>query len=379
MLLPPPKNQWEPNLQHENSDAPSPSAGYNNHVALLGNRLAGEVDGKTIGCDDTGLFGRGEISIPPVPSKRAGPAYSTEDIPKIVHHGNFGYHLKNCNKRNVQFQCDNRQNKIKCNGTLFFAADATTNTVPMSNPTEGRPHNLNCCLKNGKLEDDPEYVYEGRTEDSIIQEVDEALAVSTDVSIEGEELVRKYSVAVDHITMVPSQIWDIVNKTLSAKCPTYHGVNRNSVLNAVQKHRKALGLGDDISTVTKHSSYFMLGDGTNRGFIHHYGCMPHPKTASENMEYIVLGHPSLLKYLRGTVHLLIDATFDCVPSMFYQCLILMIHDDRTDAYIPIAYVLMTHKFETLYDEVMHRLVILSEYKIKCLTYTTDFEHAIMNS
>jgi hypothetical protein len=107
----------------------------------------------------------------------------------------------------------------------------------MSNPTEGRPHNLNCCLKNGKLEDDLEYVYEGRTEDSIIQEVDEALTVSTDVSIEGEELVRKYSV--DHITMVPSQIWDIVNKTLSAKYPTYHGVNRNSVLNAVQKHRKA--------------------------------------------------------------------------------------------------------------------------------------------
>lgn len=95
MLLSPPKNQWEPNLQHENSDAPSPSAGYNNHVALLGNQLAGEVDGKTIGCDDTGLFGRGEISIPPVPSKRAGPAYSTEDIPKIVHHGNFGYHLIN--------------------------------------------------------------------------------------------------------------------------------------------------------------------------------------------------------------------------------------------------------------------------------------------
>jgi hypothetical protein len=40
---------------------------------------------------------------------------------------------------------------------------------------------------------------------------------------------------------------------------------------------------------------------------------------------------------------------------------------------------MTHKYETLYDEVMHRLVVLSEYKIKCLTYTTDFEHAIMNS
>ena len=272
MLLSPPKNRCEkPCLQQENSDATT--VGYNKHVALLGNRLAGEVDGKTIGCDDTGLFSRGEIFIPPVPSKKAGPAYSTEDIPKIVHHGNFGYHLKNCNKRNVQFQCDNRQNKIKCNGTLSFAADATTN-----NPTEGRPHKHNCCLKNGKLKDHPNYVYEGRTEDSIVHEV--------------------------------------------------------------------------------HSRYPLMSQ--LRG-----------KNWSGNTLSIIL---------RWSVHLLIDATFHCVPSMFYQCLILMAHDDRTDAYIPIAYVLMTHKFETLYDEVMHRIVILSEYKIKCLTYTTDFEHdAIMNS
>ena len=83
MLLSPPKNPCEkPNLQHENStlnlqheNSDASSVGYNNHVALLGNRLAGEVEGKTIGCDDTGLFGRGEISIRPVPSKRAGPAY----------------------------------------------------------------------------------------------------------------------------------------------------------------------------------------------------------------------------------------------------------------------------------------------------------------
>jgi len=33
MLLSPPKNREKPNLQHENSDAPS--AGYNNHIALL--------------------------------------------------------------------------------------------------------------------------------------------------------------------------------------------------------------------------------------------------------------------------------------------------------------------------------------------------------
>jgi hypothetical protein len=277
-----PRNHLQ-NSTRERSDA---IVRYDHHVAILGNQLTGEVDGKTIGCDDTRLFRGGEISVPPVPSKKKEPAYSKGDIPKTVHHGGFGYHLKNCNMTGVQFQCDNKQNKIQCNGTLFFAADPATNTVPISNPREGRPHNLNCCHKNGKLEVDPGYLYEGRPEDSMIYEVDEALTLATDVTIEGEELVRGY--AVEHITMRPRQIWDLLNKTLSKKYPGgYHGVNRNSVLDAVRKHRKALGLGDDISTVTKHAQYFMLGDGTDRRFIHHYGCMPHPKKANENMEYIV--------------------------------------------------------------------------------------------
>jgi len=114
-----------PNSTRERSDT---DVQYDNHIVLLGNQLTGEVDGKTIGCDDTGLFRGGEVSI--LPSKKAGPAYPKEGIPRIVHHGKFGYHLKNFNKMNVQFQCDNRQNKIKCNRTLYFAAHVTTNTVP---------------------------------------------------------------------------------------------------------------------------------------------------------------------------------------------------------------------------------------------------------
>ena len=50
---------------------------YDHHVALLGNQLTGEVDGNTIGCDNTRLFRGGEISIPPVPSKKKEARYAS--------------------------------------------------------------------------------------------------------------------------------------------------------------------------------------------------------------------------------------------------------------------------------------------------------------
>ena len=39
---------------------------------------------------------------------------------------------------------------------------------------------------------------------------------------------------------------------------------------------------------------------------------------------------------------------------------------------------MTHKCEELYSQVFAQIVILTGKKIKCLTYTSDFEHGLMN-
>jgi hypothetical protein len=56
----------------------------------------------------------------------------------------------------------------------------------------------------------------------------------------------------------------------------------------------------------------------------------------------------------------------------------MIFENSTSSFIPILYALMTHKCKELYSQVFAQIVILTGKKIKCWTYTSDFEHGLMN-
>ena len=47
-----------------------------------------------------------------------------------------------------------------------------------------------------------------------------------------------------------------------------------------------------------------------------------------------------------------DGTFSCVPSPFYQCLIVMIFADRENKYIPCAWILLTGKTKACYMEAI---------------------------
>ena len=75
--------------------------------------------------------------------------------------------------------------------------------------------------------------------------------------------------------------------------------------------------------------------------------------------------------------LFVDATFACAPHPFYQCLIIVIYDHSTSSYVPIVYMLMSHKTEALYWHAFSQLVVLSNWKIDVRTYCSDFEPALM--
>ncbi len=51
----------------------------------------------------------------------------------------------------------------------------------------------------------------------------------------------------------------------------------------------------------------------------------------------------------------VDATFDCTPNPFSQCLIFMIYDHSTSSYMPILYALMTSKCKEAYWHVFNRI------------------------
>ena len=74
-----------------------------------------------------------------------------------------------------------------------------------------------------------------------------------------------------------------------------------------------------------------------------------------------------------------DATFKpCTPHGFLQCLILVVFDNQTSSYVPIVYALMSHKNETLYNQVFFQIKCMTMGKMVVRTYTSDFERAEMN-
>ena len=46
------------------------------------------------------------------------------------------------------------------------------------------------------------------------------------------------------------------------------------------------------------------------------------------------------------IALYVDATFSCCPAPFKQCLIIMVYNHSTSAYVPVLYILMTHKMSS---------------------------------
>jgi hypothetical protein len=94
------------------------------------------------------------------------------------------------------------------------------------------------------------------------------------------------------------------------------------------------------------------------------------------MRAMVFGNPALISLLKNIqLDIFVDATFDCIPYPFYQCLIIMVYHNETSTYIPVLYALMMHKNEMLYWRVISVVVDCLEWTV---TARTDFELMQMN-
>ena len=75
----------------------------------------------------------------------------------------------------------------------------------------------------------------------------------------------------------------------------------------------------------------------------------------------------------------IDGAFKFVPKPFYQCLIIMVFDDQTDAYVPVFSLLMTSKTEQVYSHAFLWLEATIDRKISPSTITCNFEIVLQNT
>jgi hypothetical protein len=91
------------------------------------------------------------------------------------------------------------------------------------------------------------------------------------------------------------------------------------------------------------------------------------------------GHPDLIHMMKyGKVHLFMDCTFKMVPKGFSQCMILMIYTPATGMYVPVFYVLLQSKKQNVYYHAIQQCICASDWKMEAITYTADFEKAIMS-
>jgi hypothetical protein len=91
----------------------------------------------------------------------------------------------------------------------------------------------------------------------------------------------------------------------------------------------------------------------------------------------IFTHPGFLVIFSTELDIFVDTTFSCCPTPFYQRLILMLFDHITSLYVPLLYVLMTHKNEALYWHAFNAIRAISEWKIKVRSYCSNFEVSLM--
>jgi hypothetical protein len=90
------------------------------------------------------------------------------------------------------------------------------------------------------------------------------------------------------------------------------------------------------------------------------------------------GHPQLINLLKnGKVHLFVDCTFKVVPKGFTQLMILMMYYPGTEMYVPVFFVLLQSKKANVYYHALQQCICASDWKLEAMTFTSDFEQAIM--
>ena len=185
----------------------------------------------------------------------------------------------------------------------------------------------------------------------------------------------------DTLTLAQSKVWEQTKAKMDEKYPDgWTGIQKEAVVRRVRKARAGLNNGDAFQALLSSKLIYMTD--SNRKFLQFNACYPeiNAKGSTSLNRLMIFGHPLLIELLKdGRVDLFIDATFDCCPHPFYQCLIIMAFDKRTDVYVPVLYILMSNKSEALYYQALCQVAILSDHKLDVHSYTTDFERAIINS
>jgi hypothetical protein len=323
--------------------------------------------------------------------------------PAKLKYKGFMYTSKNHGKHHHQYQCTCvRRSNINCTAKVYLP---NVKDSGLSVETKGK-HDRQCCVVNGLDPDDPSVDYHGKFDDDAFEEEaaeygEEKENVEKenvrpnnfelsprptkirairllDVTQEMRAIAQKY--ATESLRLAPDMVWMKVQNDLDVKYPNGWTTpkDKSFVISLVKRTRRDLNCGDAIRSA-EHPTLAMMTDDETRPFLQHNMTIPHPKKPGVQCRAMAWSNPELIMTIRGKPDVFVDATFDCAPAPFYQCLILMVYDDQTGVYLPVVYILMTHKLEELYRHAFHMITVMSGWKFNPRSITYDFERAIINA
>jgi hypothetical protein len=302
-----------------------------------------------------------------------------ESCPTSLTFARFQYSKKNVNKKRIEFICryDRSKRKGYCKHARLYLP-IVNGLVKYDKLKVTGTHTKGCCKAVGR--DINEYDYYEKLQLKTDTEEEKQAVESHKIDITEEMHIRTCELAMDPklCSTAPVQLWPVLKQEMDAKYPVWTGLQRESVMRLINKTRDDLGLGNSISTIENTLEYSSMKDAA-WAFLRYSASMPVPNQEDKSMKFMVFGNPELIRLLKmPQVDLFMDATFDCCPHPFYQCLIIMVYNSTNSYYVPVLYILMTKKNEHLYWHAFNQVIVQGDWQVEVGTYTTDFERALMN-
>ena len=264
-------------------------------------------------------------------------------------------------------------------GTIALQAKHKNGVVDQQNIILMGDHTRGCCII--KTVESIYYYWEGKHPGDESTSKDQNLVDNRprffDVS---DKMVREVdALCTANLTLHPLECWDCIRQSMDRKYPSgWAGKNKKLITDRIRRTCSSLNHRDKFRT-TDNTSYEMMTD-KNRPFLQHHSTVPDRENIGHYQHMMAVGKPILFVLLQANfLDLYMDATFDCFPNPFYQCLTITTFDGSTNKYMPILYILMTHKTEEHYWHAFSEVFVISNLKINVHSYTNNFERAIINS
>lgn len=313
---------------------------------------------------------------------------SIEKCPYDFDYKKHKYVKKNVLVKSVVYYCfyyRNRKLGFCKDAELRIPRDKNTGEVLYDKLVVSGKHNFACCKRNGVCTDEYNYLEKDAELANAVEKENltpkKAKLAHIPKNLDEVMRIRTREIATDaaYRTTPAVDIWAIVKKEMDDKYESWTSLHRDQVMNLVKNTRTELNQGNAIAMIEDTPDYYLMKD-SKTAFFRYHASVPNPDDETKPMMRIMaFGNPELLRLLKGrNLDLYMDATFDCCPHPFQQCLIIMMYEPTCSYYVPVMYILMTNKNETCYWHAFNQVVIQSQWTLNVKTYTSDFERALMN-